>query len=79
MNKLEQVILSHRRFVGALLTILQAKTDNADNDAISDEMASQAYIEQFASETFQRAEKAMSANKASRYQNCTKNCPQFPD
>ncbi|KAG7005923.1 vacuolar protein sorting-associated protein vts1 [Physcia stellaris] len=44
----------------------QAKTDNADNDAISDEMASQAYIEQFASETFQRAEKAMSANKASR-------------
>ena len=59
--------MSHRYVVGTLLTILQAKTDNADNDAISDEMASQAYIEQFASETFQRAEKAMSANKASRY------------
>ena len=39
----------------------------ADNDAISDEMASQAYIEQFALETFQRAEKAMKANKATRY------------
>ena len=44
----------------------QAKSDFSDNDAIFDDMAGQAYIEQFGQETFQRADNAMKANKASR-------------
>ncbi|KAL6715809.1 hypothetical protein ACLMJK_006770 [Lecanora helva] len=44
----------------------QAKSDFKENDAITDNVAGQAYIEQFALETFQRAENAMKANKASR-------------
>ena len=42
------------------------KAELSENDAVSDDMASQAYIEQFGSETFQRAENAMNANRASR-------------
>jgi vacuolar protein sorting-associated protein VTA1 len=42
------------------------KTQNAGNDAILDDMAGQAYVEQFGLETFQRAENAVRANKASR-------------
>ncbi|KAI9784789.1 MAG: hypothetical protein M1839_001519 [Geoglossum umbratile] len=44
----------------------QMKTQNAGNDAILDDMAGQAYVEQFGLETFQRAENAVRANKASR-------------
>lgn len=44
----------------------QTKSDFSDNDAIIDDMAGQAYIEQFGQETFQRADNAMKANKASR-------------
>ena len=44
----------------------QTKSDFSDNDAIMDDMAGQAYIEQFGQETFQRADNAMKANKASR-------------
>ena len=44
----------------------QTKSDFADNDAIMDDLAGQAYIEQFGQETFQRADNAMKANKASR-------------
>lgn len=43
------------------------KADNADNDAMVDDIAGQAYIEQFGLETFQRADNAVRANKASRY------------
>lgn len=39
------------------------KSDNAQNDAVHDDVAAQAYIEQFAFETLQRAENAMKANK----------------
>lgn len=42
------------------------KADNADNDAMVDDIAGQAYIEQFGLETFQRADNAVRANKASR-------------
>ena len=49
------------------LILYQTKSDYAENDAISDDMAGQAYIEQFGLETFQRAENAMKANRASRY------------
>lgn len=44
----------------------QTKSDFSDNDAIMDDMAGQAYIEQFGQETFQRADNAMKANKVSR-------------
>ena len=49
-----------------MLIARQAKQDFAENDAIVDDMAGHAYIEQFGQETFQRAENAMKANKASR-------------
>ncbi|KAH0553444.1 hypothetical protein GP486_006487 [Trichoglossum hirsutum] len=42
------------------------KAQNEGNDAILDDMAGQAYVEQFGLETFQRAENAVQANKASR-------------
>ena len=44
----------------------QTKSDFSDNDAIMDDLAGQAYIEQFSQETFQRADNAMKAKKASR-------------
>jgi vacuolar protein sorting-associated protein VTA1 len=42
------------------------KADNATNDAIMDDMAGQAYVEQFASETFDRADRAIQANKVTK-------------
>ncbi|MCJ1468970.1 hypothetical protein MMC07_007601 [Pseudocyphellaria aurata] len=44
----------------------QSKADHQDNDAIVDDLAGQAYIEQFGAETFSRAENAMKLNKATR-------------
>ena len=44
----------------------QFKLDHADNDAITDEVAAKAYVEQFALETFQRADDAIHSNAASR-------------
>ncbi|KKY23629.1 putative short-chain dehydrogenase reductase sdr [Diplodia seriata] len=43
----------------------QTKTQHADNDAILDDVAAKVYVEQFALETFQRADNAVRANKAS--------------
>ncbi|OJD29454.1 uncharacterized protein BKCO1_8000012 [Diplodia corticola] len=43
----------------------QTKAQHADNDAILDDVAAKVYIEQFALETFQRADNAVRANKAS--------------
>lgn len=40
------------------------KLDNATNDAVHDDVAAQAYVEQFALDTLSRAENAMKANKA---------------
>ncbi|KAL8909427.1 MAG: hypothetical protein Q9207_000262 [Kuettlingeria erythrocarpa] len=42
------------------------KMEHGDDDTITDDVAAQVYVEQFALETFQRAENAMRANKASR-------------
>ncbi|KAL8692016.1 MAG: hypothetical protein Q9218_002870 [Villophora microphyllina] len=42
------------------------KTEHSNDDTIIDDMAAQVYVEQFALETFQRAENAMRANKSSR-------------
>lgn len=44
----------------------QIKADNATNDAIVDDMAGQAYVEHFASETFDRASRAVDASKVTK-------------
>ena len=44
----------------------QVKTERGEDDTIMDDVAAQVYVEQFALETFQRAENAMRASKASR-------------
>ncbi|POS87406.1 hypothetical protein EPUL_000661 [Erysiphe pulchra] len=44
----------------------QIKAENPKVDAILDDKAGQSYVEQFALETLQRAEKAVRANKASK-------------
>ena len=46
---------------------VKAKSDFKENDAIADDLAGQAYIEQFGLETFQRAENAMKAKRATRF------------
>ena len=45
----------------------QIKSDNATNDAIVDDTAGQAYVEEFGLETFQRAERAVQADKVTKY------------
>ena len=42
------------------------KTERPDDDAITDNTAGQAYVEQFAQETFSRAERTLRANKVTR-------------
>ncbi|KAI0020794.1 Vta1 like-domain-containing protein [Xylariomycetidae sp. FL0641] len=44
----------------------QAKTEHAGNDAIHDDVAGQAYVEQFAQETFERALRPLKANKVTQ-------------
>lgn len=51
---------------GHELTLLQTKTENADNDAIIDDTAGQAYVENFALQTFQRADNAVQADKVTK-------------
>lgn len=43
------------------------KAERADDDAITDNTAGQAYVEMFAQDTFDRAERTMRANKVTRY------------
>lgn len=43
------------------------KQDNATNDAVHDDVAAQAYVEQFALDTLSRAENAMKANKVTAW------------
>ncbi len=44
----------------------QIKAENASNDAIVDDTAGQAYVEQFGMETFQRADRAVQAGKVTK-------------
>ena len=44
----------------------QIKSENSANDAIVDDTAGQAYVEQFGLETFTRADRAVQANKVTR-------------
>ncbi|KAL6880836.1 Vta1 like domain-containing protein [Trichoderma novae-zelandiae] len=54
-------------FTKTLLERLEAtKAERPDDDAIMDNTAGQAYVEQFAQETFDRAERTMKANKVTR-------------
>ena len=43
------------------------KTEHPDDDAIIDDTAGQAYVEQFAQQTFDRCEKVLQANKVTRF------------
>ena len=43
------------------------KTEHADDDAIVDDTAGQAYVEQFAQQTLDRGEKVLRANKVTKY------------
>ncbi|PHH93051.1 hypothetical protein CDD83_1753 [Cordyceps sp. RAO-2017] len=54
-------------FTRTLIERLEAtKAERADDDAIVDNDAGQAYVEQFAQETFGRAERTLRANKVTR-------------
>ncbi|RDA91342.1 hypothetical protein CP533_0015 [Ophiocordyceps camponoti-saundersi (nom. inval.)] len=54
-------------FTKTLIESLEAiKAERADDDAIVDNDAGQAYVEQFANETFARAERALRADKVTR-------------
>ncbi|KAI3531039.1 hypothetical protein CABS03_09850 [Colletotrichum abscissum] len=44
----------------------QTKTENAQEEAITDDTVGQAYVEQFAQDTLDRAEKVMRANRVTR-------------
>ncbi len=44
----------------------QTKSKYADDDAIIDDTAGQAYVEQFGLETFERADRAVQANKVTK-------------
>ncbi|KAF4461373.1 Vacuolar sorting-associated VTA1 like, partial [Fusarium albosuccineum] len=54
-------------FTKTLLERLEStKTERADDDAIVDNVAGQAYVEQFAQQTFDRAERTLRADKVTR-------------
>lgn len=54
-------------FTKTLIERLEAtKTERPDDDAIIDNTAGQAYVEQFAQQTFDRAERTLRANKVTR-------------
>ncbi|KAK2018473.1 DUF605-domain-containing protein [Colletotrichum eremochloae] len=44
----------------------QTKTENAQEEAITDDAVGQAYVEQFAQDAFERAEKVLKANRVTR-------------
>jgi vacuolar protein sorting-associated protein VTA1 len=51
----------------ALTGIRQTKSEHATEDAITDDLAGQAYVEQFAQETLDRAERVVKANRVTQY------------
>ncbi|PKS08347.1 hypothetical protein jhhlp_005291 [Lomentospora prolificans] len=51
---------------GLMDRLEQMKTEHPDDDAIIDDTAGQAYVEQFAQQTFDRCEKVLQANKVTR-------------
>ena len=56
-----------RAYTASLMDQLeQDKTEHASEDAITDDVAAKAYLEQFGMEVFNRADKAIRTNKATR-------------
>jgi vacuolar protein sorting-associated protein VTA1 len=49
-------------------TLERTKADHPNEDALLDEVAAYAYCEQFALQTFAKAEREMEANKATRWE-----------
>lgn len=67
-KELHRVDKEAEAYAISLMTKLEdIKAQHAEDDTITDDLAAQAYIEQFATETFQRAENAVAANNASAY------------
>lgn len=72
VDKLEQVCPSHNSAPLALDTTTdhvhwqQFKSENPQNETITDNDAASAYVEQFGLEVFNRAEAAMTANKVTK-------------
>ena len=67
MKGLHNVDDESKAYTGGLMDKLeQAKTEHPNEDAITDDIAAKAYLEQFGLEIFQRADNAIRANKASR-------------
>lgn len=50
-----------------LPSVRQTKAEHASEDAITDDTAGQAYVEQFAQETLDRAERVVKANRVTQY------------
>jgi vacuolar protein sorting-associated protein VTA1 len=50
-----------------LIGTRQTKSEHATEDAITDDLAGQAYVEQFAQETLDRAERVVKANRVTQY------------
>lgn len=46
---------------------IQFKSENVDNDAVTDAVAANAYVEQFGLEVLGRAEATMKANKVTKW------------
>jgi len=68
MDKLEQVCCcACHSPCGWLTVIVQTKAEYENEDAITDDTAGQAYVEQFAQETLDRAERVVKANKVTQY------------
>lgn len=47
--------------------MVKFKSQYPDNDTITDNVAANAYVEQFGMEVFNRAETTMNSNKVTRY------------
>lgn len=53
--------------IGLMDKLERTKSELGSNDAVSDDVAAQAYVEQFALETFQRGDNAIRANTVGPY------------
>lgn len=58
--------LPFRRCRSLTSVLPQFKIENPDNDTLTDNVAAQAFVEQFGLDVFKRAESAMTANKVTK-------------
>lgn len=68
VDKLEQVCRKPQSPLHPLTIMIekQFKNENPENEAVTDNVAASAYVEQFGLEVFNRAEAAMTANKVTK-------------